>query len=348
MKSVIYSSIVVILVILICFGMEICVQYFTNSIVTIKGQFFLFHDGSQYTYSIVPLKEKEGFLYKCVNESCSMKTSKNSQRPYYVIYDGGYQVINYENQSVKDITSIIKNYDYVFEIKEDYIILAKDFSVGVCSPGFYINTFDIYSFPAQKLVKIKDVENSFYSEIIQYDNFYLLDFLGVKMPNLIYDKSFTLLSEDYYVHGQDADGHLVLLDDSYYFFLGGVNRSGYLDQKQFSVMDSSGNITYSSPEFLSLQSFIYDSELPNEIVYVLAVDTDNILKLYDLAGNVIVSFEEWSDSKNVCIGDHPTYFEGSTLEIMIGNGNLNGKRYVYDFQTDELTVEELDSPVCTK
>ena len=309
-------------------------------------QFYIYESVSGYTYSEEePENSEEAFVYSCKTEDCKIESSTELVHPYFFVYDSGFYLVDYENQHISSLNVDMDTYQSV-QVSDGYALFIKKQDNS--------NVFDLYDFFHNQFLELETFDEPYQTFLNHYASFYVVNYLSEEGPNVypltsdsIFDQNFNLVSHDYYVQGTSLND-LVLTRDYSAMIVGGVNSSGYLDSKQFFIMDSSGNITYSSPEFLSLQSFIYDSELPNEIVYVLAVDTDNILKLYDLAGNVIVSFEEWSDSKNVCIGDHPTYFEGSSLEIMIGNGNLNGKRYVYDFQTDELTVEELDSPVCTK
>ena len=344
-KRVIYISLGIVLVLLICLGIWFVVSQNSGK----NLYFYASTDG--YFYQDEKQKDTQDFyVYRCKNKDCEVLSNQQKKAPYFLIQDNGYVVVNFLEKNFQNL-SISSNEYLRIEEDETFALLIK--REPLYEGGY--ETFDLYSYPQNKVIPLEN--NGEHDETI-FKNF--SDFLVfrtqtqegpssvVKGPDQIYDSQLTLVSDENYVYGMVEDGSLVLAPVYENFFEGGINKSGYLELKQFSMLDSSYTISYTSPEYLSIQSFIYDMNTQENILYYLAVDHDNVLKLYTLEGMELASLESWGEDKNVCMGELPTLSNEQELEIIIGYENSNGRVYRYNFETKQLSMEELDYAVCTK
>lgn len=342
-KRVIYISIGIVFVFLICLGIWIAFSQ-----VPIKRVYFYASNDDYFYQEVKQVSAQESYVYHCQSETCEVLGSRTKKSPYFLIQDNGYVVVNILEKKFQNLS--FSQYLRV-EDQDTFALLIKKEPLYDGGNG----SFDLYSYEQEKVIPLenngendetifKKLSNSLVFRNQIYDGASSV----LKGFDQIFDSHLNLVNDENYVYGISEDGSLILAPLYENFFVGGLNKSGYLDLKQFSKFNSADEVSYTSPLYLSIQSFIYDKDTEEKILYYLAVDQDNVLKLYTLDGEELASLESWSDKKNVCMGDHPTFSEEYELEITIGDGESNGKKYRYNFETKQLSMEELEYAVCTK
>ena len=353
-KKVVYISIGVITVLLGIFGVEILLQNLKSQSTlsdtkTDKKQFYFYDDSSSGSYFWQNEEPKTKLFYTCETESCEILVNEQqTSSPYFLIRDGKYYLVDYQKKEVLETPIEEQKYRFV-EQKENFAYLVKE-----VADDSSLKTFDIYFYNQNKVIELPEFEKDYKTQLLQMGQNYIIqneEALGPTTPpvskDFIYDENFNLISNDYYVYGFDSENNLIVAPEYQLMFGGGSNIRGYSQVKNFLKIDGTGKIVDTLPTPLSMQSFVYANSQTNQIAYYFAVDNDNILKLYDINGNVITSVEEWSDQKSTCIGEHPVYQGGATLTFAIGNGEENAKEYIYFFETNKLTVIQMDYPLCS-
>ncbi len=300
----------------------------------VLDSFFLVRDKEYYLIDVSSNPVKRNIANNLPNSSDAKY--KKMENENYLLLGTAYSF--YDIYSIKNDKLLLKstNYDHFNIASENEIFLYNDKNWAIFSleNETLSSSMQLHSWMGPYL----------YSEEYNNKKYYILHYGSNGVGNFeeIYNSELQLITSDSFYHGLDKNGNLLLTASLNQGLIGGINHAGYFE-KVFETWNEDGHIK-TSREYSSVQTFIEDMD--GAVNYFFAVDKDNILKLYTMDEQEILSLEEWNDNKVLC---NARMINEDEISIPIGEHPKDSSmEYTYNFKTKQLSQKVLPYEVCQK
>lgn len=318
----------------------------------VEGEYYLVDDPSK------GYNEKLD-SYTCKTEDCFIVSTQHAtyKNPIFVIYDDGYYTFNVENSETKKLPFEKKNISYI-NVENNYMKIKYEDQIEFYD---YINRNTLFNhqdmssqngekniiFYNEKEWKVYSLEKKDFlftrtmkSGLNNIETIFSLEkeyyiFHYVDKPDEIYDENFKLISDAFYFYGILSQEKFIVGKTNQSFMCGGAKCMGYIDIFQFAFIDQNGKEIGASKTYKSIQSFAKDKT--NQIKYFFAIDENNMLNLYDINENHLLTIEMWTDKKVFCFDE----IAGSQIVFSIGTN-----QYHYNTESKEIKNTTLTIPTC--
>lgn len=278
--------------------------------------------------------------YDCKTKDCSFNPNQLLNEPYVLIKDTNYYIYDIL-KNVKTKLEIDSNIEYElinsFELIDEktIVLFHRNYKEYLEKTDVKYVFIDLNTGKEKESIEEKDVNINFYPDlkILKHEkgNYYVTFVRHATNDSYsVYNHNFEKLDlgEKNRTYEIDLDGNLIVSN-----IVSTKIQHGYNNVLNYEVYDQSGNFVRKSKDYKAI--------LAIDNFYLIAVDNDDVLKIFDLNDKEIVSLENWSNDKAF------TYeFIDNRFEIIIDipeDSLYKGNIYTYSVDTNELKKENYDA-----